>query len=284
VAPIQKVQTVNTIPLVLYFVAGVLYAAHFVTRDVTTGRSATAVLAVGALGHTFVIGMQTMAAGHVPIAGTTQAISTFVWLLGLAYLYMEMTTEERSLGVFIVPLMVAMQFIRALNPTVEKRIPILESPWFGVHVASLLFAYSSFALACVIGITYVLLFKEIKAKHLGFFYARLPSLDSLDLMNARTITVGWVFLTIGVLVGTVWATALKGGPIYDPRVQAMSIADPKIAGAAVCWAVYTLALYARRAGWGGKRAAYISAIGFAIVLFNFVPTGYFLTRSHNFGG
>jgi len=275
---------VNAFPLVLYAIAGVLYAVHFTTRNATVGRSATATLAAGALAHTFVIGMQTMEAGHVPIAGTTQAISTFVWLLALAYLHMEMTTEERALGVFIVPLMVALQFIRALSPVVERRVPVLESPWFGVHVASLLFAYASFALACVIGITYVLLFKEIKAKHLGFFYARLPSLDSLDLMNARTVTVGWLFLTVGVLVGTIWATQAKGGPIVDPRVQAMSIADPKILGAAVCWAVYSFALYARRLGWGGKRAAYLSALGFAIVLFNFVPIGYFLTRSHNFGG
>jgi ABC-type transport system involved in cytochrome c biogenesis permease subunit len=275
---------VNTIPLLLYLVAGILYAIHFVTRYVTVGRSGSAVLAMGALAHTFVIGMQTMAAGHVPIAGTTQAISTFVWLLALAYLYMEMTTEERALGVFIVPLLVALQFLRALNPVVEKRVPILESPWFGVHVASLLFAYASFALACVIGITYVLLFKEIKAKHLGFFYKRLPSLDSLDLMNARTVTLGWVFLTVGVLVGTIWAAQAKGGPVFDPRVQAMSLADPKILGAAVCWAIYTFALYTRRLGWGGKRAAYLSAVGFAIVLLNFVPIGYFLTRSHNFGG
>lgn len=274
----------NTIPLALYFAAGVVYAAYFVTRSEAAGRTATAVLAFGALAHTFVIGMQTMAAGHVPIAGTTQAISTFVWLLALAYLYMEMTTEERALGVFIVPLLVALQALRALNPVVEKRVPVLESPWFGLHVASLLFAYASFALACVIGITYVLLFKEIKAKHLGFFYTRLPSLDSLDLMNARTVTLGWVFLTLGVMVGTIWAAQAKSGPIFDPRVQAMSLADPKILGAVVCWAIYTFALYTRRLGWGGKRAAYLSAVGFAIVLFNFVPIGYFLTRSHNFGG
>jgi ABC-type transport system involved in cytochrome c biogenesis permease subunit len=254
---------VNTIPLLLYLAAGILYAVYFSTRSATIGRAGTAVLASGTLAHTFVIGMQTMAAGHVPIAGTTQAISTCV---------------------FIVPLLVALQLIRALNPVVERRVPILESAWFGVHVASLLFAYASFALACVIGITYVLLFKEIKAKHLGFFYKRLPSLDSLDLMNARTVTLGWVFLTVGVVVGAVWAAEAKSGPIYDPRVQAMSLADPKILGAVVSWAIYTFALYTRRLGWGGKRAAYLSALGFAIVLFNFVPIGYFLTRSHNFGG
>lgn len=272
----------NTIPLLLYIAAGLAYGHHFATRQVAPGRAASTLLAIGALAHTFVIGMQTMAAGHVPIAGTTQAISTFVWLLALAYLYMEMTTEERALGVFIVPLLVALQAIRAINPVVEKRVPILESPWFGVHVASLLFAYASFALACVVGITYVLLFKEIKAKHLGFFYARLPSLQSLDLMNRRTVSVGWVFLTVGVIVGVIWTAQARGGPIYDPRIQAMSLADPKILGALVCWAIYTFALYARRMGWGGKRAAYLSAVGFAIILFNFVPIGYFLTRSHNF--
>ena len=116
------------------------------------------------------------------------------------------------------------------------------------------------------------------------FYKRLPSLDSLDLMNARTVTLGWVFLTVGVVVGVIWAIQAKGGPIVDPRIQAMSLADPKILGAVVSWTIYTFALYARKRGFGGKRAAYISVIGFAIVLFNFVPIGYFLTRSHNFGG
>ncbi len=272
----------NTIPLLLYFAAALTYATFFVSRNVSTGRAASTLLALGALAHTFVIGMQTMQAGHLPIAGTTQAISTFVWLLALAYLYMEMATEERALGVFIAPLLVALQFIRAINPVVEKRVPILESAWFGVHVASLLFAYASFALACMVGVTYVLLFKEIKAKHLGFFYARLPSLESLDLMNKRTVAVGWIFLTIGVAVGALWAAQARAGGVYDPRIQAMSVEDPKILGALVCWAIYTFALYSRRLGWGGKRAAYLSAVGFAIILFNFVPIGYFLTRSHNF--
>ena len=114
---------------------------------------------------------------------------------------------------------------------------VLQGPLFGIHVSSLLFAYASFALACVIGITYVLLFKEIKAKHLGFFYARLPSLQVLDRMNQRAIVIGWIFLTIGMVVGAVWAAQARGGYAPgDPRVQAMSLQDPKIFVALVCWA------------------------------------------------
>jgi len=275
---------INAVPLALYAGALVAYAWHFARRNPLIGRSASTLLIAAALAHTFVIGMQTMEAGHVPVGSATSAISTFVWLLALSYLYTEMTTDERAMGVFILPLLVALQAIPAVRPGVEERAAVLQGPLFGVHVSSLLFAYASFALACVIGITYVLLFKEIKAKHLGFFYARLPSLQVLDRMNQRAIVIGWVFLTIGMIVGAVWALQARGGyAAGDPRVQAMSLQDPKIFVALVCWFVYSFELFAaRRIGWGGRRAAYLSALGFAIVLLNFVPISYFLTKSHNF--
>jgi ABC-type transport system involved in cytochrome c biogenesis permease subunit len=274
----------NLIPLALYALALIAYAWHFVRRSPAVGRTATTLLVAAALAHTFVIGMLTMEIGHVPVAGATSAISTFVWLLALAYLYTEMTTDERAMGVFILPLLVALQAIPALRPGIEDRAAVLQGPLFGVHVSSLLFAYASFALACVIGITYVLLFTEIKAKHLGFFYARLPSLQVLDRMNQRAIVIGWVFLTLGIIVGVVWAAQARAGyGAGDPRVQAMSLQDPKIFVALLCWAVYSFELFAaRRIGWGGRRAAYLSAVGFGIVLLNFVPISYFLTRSHNF--
>src|SRR4026208_451710 len=216
------------IPLSLYSAALVAYAWHFARRNPIIGRTATTLLVAGALAHTFVVGMQTMEVGHVPVAGPTSAISTFVWLLGLAYLYTELTTDERAMGVFIMPLLVALQAIPALRPGVEDRAPVLQGPLFGVHVSSLLFAYASFALACVIGITYVLLFKEIKAKHLGFFYARLPSLQVLDKMNPRAIAIGGVFLTIGMIAGIVWAGQVRGYAPADSRLEHMGLQDPKI--------------------------------------------------------
>ena len=274
----------NFVPLALYAAALLAYAWHFAQRSPAVGRTATTLLVAATLAHTFVIGMQTMEVGHIPVAGATSAISTFVWLLALAYLYTEMTTDERAMGVFILPLLVALQAIPAIHPGVEDRAAVLQGPLFGVHVSSLLFAYASFALACVIGITYVLLFKEIKAKHLGFFYARLPSLQVLDRMNQRAIVIGWIFLTIGIIVGAVWAAQARGGyAAGDPRVQAMSVLDPKIFVALVCWFIYSFELFgARRIGWGGRRAAYLSSVGFAIVLLNFVLVSYFWTSSHNF--
>ena len=271
----------NSVPLVLYAIACVRYVVQFSRRTLNISRAASTWLVLAAFAHTFVIGMETMRVGHVPFAGATSAISTFVWLLALSYLYIEFTTGERSMGVFILPLLVALQAIPALSPTLEEPSPLLEGAWFGVHVSSLLFAYASFALACVLGITYVLQFKEIKAKDLGFFYDRLPPLQVLDEMNLRAVKIGWLFLTVGLISGAFWASRIQASG--DPRVHSMTLADPKIFVAVLCWGLYSFELYAQRAiGWRGRRAAWLSAVGFGIVLLNFVPVSYFFTNSHNF--
>ena len=234
----------NATPLALYLVASVAYAVHFGTRSPASGRLATVSLVVGALVHTFVIGMQTMQVGHVPLVGTTGAISAFVWVLALAYLYTEMTTDERAMGIFIVPLMVVLQLIPAITNSVAARPPVLESRWFEIHVFSLLVAYATFALACVISITYVLLFKELKAKHLGVFYARLPSLQVLDGMNSRAVTFGWVFLTLGLASRGDLADAGAAGRRRPARAGDVAPRSEDLHGAAVLAGVHLLAVRA----------------------------------------
>ena len=161
---------------------------------------------------------------------------------------------------------------------------MLQSPLFGVHVSSLLFAYASFALACVIGITYVLLFKEIKAKHLGFFYARLPSLQVLDVMNQRAIVDRLDLPDARHRRRRRSGRRRCSGSRRTIRgSQAMSLQDPKIFVALVCWAVYSFELFAARrsAGAAGARRTCRRSAS-SIVLLNFVPISYFLTKSHNF--
>jgi ABC-type transport system involved in cytochrome c biogenesis permease subunit len=273
----------DLIPLILYIAAALAYGRYFAHPDQGGGKLATATLAAAALAHTFVIGMRTVQVGSAPFAGTAAAISAFVWLLGLAYLYTEVTSDERSMGLFIVVLLVLLQLIPVLNkPMVEAPSTVLRSPLFIVHVSAMLFAYASFGLACVIGITYMLLFKEIKKKQLGIFYKRLPSLQVLDRMNMRAVSIGWSFITAGIVIGGAWAMTSAVQTAADPRPRAMSIVDPKIMVALLCWGIYSFHLLSRRIGWSAKRSAWLSAIGFAIVLLNFIPVGFFLTRSHNF--
>ena len=274
--------TMNAILLFLYAAAGVAYAVQFARRTFGTSRIATVLLVFATFAHTFVIGMETMRVGHVPFASATSAISMFVWLLALSYLYVELTTAERAMGVFILPLLVALQTIPAFSAGAdEPRSVILESPWFGVHVSSLLFAYASFALAAVLGITYVLQFKEIKAKALGFFYERLPSLNVLDEMNLRAVKIGWLFLTVGLITGAIWASQLPA----IGRSRALRCRWPIRRSSSRCCAGRCIRSSSTRSepsdGAAGARR-WLSAVGFGIVLLNFVPVSYFFTTSHNF--
>jgi len=173
---------VNVVPLALYFAAFIGYSLHFARRTPVSARLATTMLAAATLAHTFIIGMQTMEVGQVPVFDGPSASSMFAWLLAVAYLYTEVTTDERAMGVFILPLIIALQSIPAFKAGADVHPAVLRGPLFGIHVSSLLFAYASFALAGVLGLTYVLQFKVIMKKKLGFFYTLLLSFQVLDVL------------------------------------------------------------------------------------------------------
>jgi ABC-type transport system involved in cytochrome c biogenesis permease subunit len=271
------------LPFLFYAASGLVYAIHFAQRAPGIGRAASALLAAAVVSHTFVLGMQTVKAGYVPLAGQGPAVSVFIWLLALTYLYVELTTDERAMGLFIAPLIAVLYIVPLTSPEMPPRAQVLESPLFAVHVLSVLCAYAAFALASVVSITYVLLFRELKRKQPGVFFARLPSLPALDQMNLRAVVVGLAFLTVGVGAGVVWLAQARGYGAADPRVFAMSPADPKILVALLSWGVYAFELYARRVmGWGGHRAAWLSTIGFATILINLLPVAWFLRTSHAF--
>ena len=268
----------------LYLLAAVAYGHAFLSRREFAGRAATALLIAAALVHTFQVGMVTMQIGVPPLAGREGAIGGFVLMLAITYLYMELSTEERTIGTFVTPLLAALQLLVARDvPSAGSATVLGEGRFLAFHVGALLSAYASFALACVIGITYVLLFRELKTRTPGLFYSRLPPLQVLDRMNMRAVMVGWCLLTVGLIAGGLWLVDARATMPNDPRVAAMTLFDPKILIAVACWILYSTQLAARRwAGLSARRTAWLSAAGFALVLLNFLPVAYFFSRSHNF--
>ena len=90
-------------------------------------------------------------------------------------------------------------------------------------------------------------------------------------------------LILGVIVGAVWTAQARVAAPNDPNLQAMSLNDPKIFIALLTWGVYSFAVLARRTlGWTGRRAAWLSALGFSFAMLNFLAISYFVTTSHTF--
>src|SRR4029079_16331861 len=138
----------HLLPLLLYAAAAAAYVAHFAWRDPRVGRLATALLAGGVFAHTFLIGMQTVQAGHAPLVGTSAAISAVVWLLGLSFLFSALSSDTPAMGVFVAVLMVLLDVIPALDTAVAPRPPVLQSPRLTVHLNVFVFVSDNSALAC----------------------------------------------------------------------------------------------------------------------------------------
>ena len=96
--------------------------------------------------------------------------------------------------------------------------PALNSYWLPVHVILLFFGNAVLAVAFGAGIMYLLMERELKRKKLGAIFKRLPSLNVLDDIDYRCLTIGFPLLTLGIITGSIWAEYAWGSYWgWDPK-------------------------------------------------------------------
>lgn len=121
---------------------------------------------------------------------------------------------------------------------------------------------------------YLLQERELKSKRFGFFFSRLPSLESLDQLGSHCLTAGFVFLTLGIISGSIWARQAWGTYWHW---------DPKETWSLITWFLYAAQIHQRfTAGWRGKRAAVMAIIGFSAVLFTLWGVTFLLGGVHSY--
>src|SRR5689334_19263945 len=110
-----------------------------------------------------------------------------------------------------------------------------------LHIPLLMLSYVIFSAAFVVGVIYLWQERKMKSKHLNDLSYQLPSLDGLDVLIFKLILAGLPLLTIGILLGSIWAHQAWG------RFWGW---DPKETWALVTWLVYVGYLGARVGlGW-----------------------------------
>jgi cytochrome c-type biogenesis protein CcsB len=140
------------------------------------------------------------------------------------------------------------------------------------HIITIFMGNAAFALACGLGMLYLLQENAIKKKARGFFFSRLPSLDLLDTTGYASIVVGFSMITIGLITGVIYAKAIWG------KFWSW---DPKEVWSAITWLFYAALLHERlTVGWRGKRAAIMAIIGFGVILFTFFGVNFLLQGHH----
>jgi ABC-type transport system involved in cytochrome c biogenesis permease subunit len=114
----------------------------------------------------------------------------------------------------------------------------------------------------------------IKRKKGRRFITLLPSLSDLDKINRICLLWGFLLLTAGILVGSIWARTMWGNNWQW---------DPKRIWTMTAWLCYAFLLYQRLAtGWTGRRAAIFSVVAFILFLVSFILTNRLFTTLHSF--
>ena len=217
-----------------------------------------------------------MGIGHAPLSNLYESLVFFAWTAGTIYLFVEFKYKNALIGAFVTPIAFLAMAYASLSPNISDRIqplvPALKSNWLIAHVVTCFFGYAAFAIAFGMSIMYL-----IKARHpenSEGISSHFPKLDVLDELTHRMVLFGFLFLTVGIITGSVWANSAWGS--YWSW-------DPKETWSLITWFVYATLLHARlMRGWQGKQIAYLSILGFAAVLFTYFGVN-LLPGLHSYG-
>ena len=263
------------ITLLVYFGATVLYLVDVIGRKEGIARIGRYLLLTGFALHCATIVTRYVEAGYTPVTNLHESVSFFAWTLVGIYFLFDLRYRLSVLGAFICPLALVLMVVGSAAPKVAQEInPMLDSWWFPIHVTLAFSGNAVFTVAFVAGVMYLLQERMLKSKKFSGLYHRLPSLQTLDSINYKCLTIGFPLMTMGIVSGAIWANSAWGG--YWRW-------DPKETWALITWFLYAALLHGRlTVGWRGRRAAIFAIIGFACLLFTFLGVNLLLSGAHSF--
>jgi ABC-type transport system involved in cytochrome c biogenesis permease subunit len=245
--------------LLLYFIATMHYLFFLVNRRKLVARVATISTICGFSIHSLAIILD-LAMGKKPIISSFASISFFVWVMLLIYLIIENKYRIEVFGSFVLPVVFIASVLAELSPQDTERIfssstGILVAVQT-VHILCIFIGYASFAFAFSMAMMYLIQEHQLKSKHPGALYFRLPSLDILERISNTCITVGFPLLTIAVISGIFWAGTTRASYWSWKPLEMWFMST---------WVLYAILLQARHSvGWRGRRASYLAVFTFIL--------------------
>jgi cytochrome c-type biogenesis protein CcsB len=265
----------------IYGTAAFFYIAHLVFKKPLFGRLGTWTALFGVVGNVAGIIIRwvesyRLGIGHAPLSNMYESLVFFSGTIIIIYLVVERQYKNRIMGAFATPIAFFAMAYASMSPNISDRIqplvPALKSNWLIAHVITCFLGYAAFAIA--FGISLMYLFKQRDVKARSNLLAHFPESRVLDELNHQMVMFGFLFLSIGIITGSVWANSAWGS--YWSW-------DPKETWSLITWFIYATLLHARMVkGWYGKRIAYLSIIGFMAVLFTYFGVN-LLPGLHSYG-
>nr|YP_009573786.1 cytochrome c biogenesis protein [Menyanthes trifoliata]AZA07259.1 cytochrome c biogenesis protein [Menyanthes trifoliata] len=230
--------------------------------------------------------------GHFPLSDLYESLIFLSWSFSVIHIVPYLKKKKNHLSTITASSTIFTQGFATSGLLTEIHkpailVPALQSEWLIMHVSMMILSYAALLCGSLLSVSLlVITFRKIfyKSNHFlklnesfgeiqykdernnilrntSFFYAqnyyKAQLIQQLDYWSYRVISLGFIFLTIGILSGAVWANEAWGS--YWNW-------DPKETWAFITWIVFAIYLHTRTKKNGqGANSAIVAALGFLII-------------------
>nr|YP_010042649.1 cytochrome c heme attachment protein [Convolvulus arvensis]AKZ21765.1 cytochrome c biogenesis protein [Convolvulus arvensis]QPC56282.1 cytochrome c heme attachment protein [Convolvulus arvensis] len=224
---------------------------------------------------------------HFPLSDLYESFIFLSWSFALIHIIPYFTKNTKFLSKIISPSALFTQGFATSGLLTEIHqssilVPALKSEWLIMHVSMMILGYAALLCGSLLSVALLVItfrrngnlflkdndflnesffFGENLFQKTSFFstqnYYRTQFIQQLDFWSYRVISLGFLFLTIGILSGAVWANEAWGS--YWSW-------DPKETWAFITWIVFAIFLHTRtNINLQSVNSAIVASIGFLII-------------------
>ena len=240
--------------------------------------------------------------GHFPISNLYESLCFLTWGCTLTQLLVERSWPSPLVPAAATPIgLGCVAFASfALPETLQQAsplVPALRSSWLVMHVSVIMLSYAALLVGSLLSLAVLFVDRqsvmELRSSSIGsggFRQAQLVVPDAgnvqlssspfktseqLDSLSYRTITVGFLLLSVGLVSGAVWANEAWGS---------WWSWDPKETWALICWLVYAAYLHTRLIrGWQGRKPAIVASAGLVVIAVCYIGVNLLGIGLHSYG-
>ncbi|MDP3276418.1 MAG: cytochrome c biogenesis protein CcsA [Deltaproteobacteria bacterium] len=236
-----------------YAVASVLWLVYLRGRSDQAMLRAPWVLSVGVVAHVAHESTRWMAHGVRPVDGIGPMLSMLALLVtATVLLFWRIGRRLEVVGAFALPV----AFALLLGSRVGPEGTASRGAMFVVHVAANSVGVAAAMIASAAAMGYLLLERQVKARRLGAMFRRLPPLETLESLSARSVLVALPALTLGIVTGhIVAARAHRAAGLPWQQLFAMGT-----------WVVFVILALLRWAGRVRGRRAMVATLSGGLAL------------------
>jgi cytochrome c-type biogenesis protein CcsB len=244
--------------------------------------------------------------GHFPISNLYESLCFLAWGCTLTQLLVERAWPSPLVPAAATPMALGCVAFAsfALPDRLQEAsplVPALRSSWLVMHVSVIMLSYAALLVGSLLSVAVLVVDRghslELRSSSIGggaFRQARMasdgpaalatplrlqsvtmPIAEQLDSLSYRTITVGFLLLSVGLVSGAVWANEAWGS---------WWSWDPKETWALICWLVYAAYLHTRLIrGWQGRKPALVAAAGLVVIAVCYIGVNLLGIGLHSYG-